>query len=1528
MEYKDIFSPKTLEKLNKKSAENLKTMLGDKNLMQTMMSSQQILSQIARAEAPYKSELEQLAIQMVKELYPIIDEEGIVLDAKLVGMSDVGRELDEITVNKPNHYFTISMIPLDPEDEDDEEYISYPTGEIIFPSYLKGLEFSQIGDSFYQTHFNDITKHQDLYSDLINYLKSKNIPYKELTAGNFRHINIDSKYFKQPSKLNEALTPESRRRIINAITQGAALRGAFAFYLFKEHLDELDSSLVEKYNQIMKNSFGIYDDENAIAMMLAALAQGQKMAGGSSKVIMKEIIVRSPSSLKIIKIGDNNWGLVVNGKYLFADTYHHPSRPEIDKYKTVYAQIDVEEDNNGDEYLYVYIPEPSFGGGGDPDEINDAYDEFEEDLAIAEEVLTPYIFRKRGDSYDIKLDRISNIDLIPTINENKINEADSGITIRARAICFPMLVHELIKGLYELVSLQGFKGDKAANQAVVDKVDLLKNEPSDIRYGKFIFDALNNIFSFSEYSDDPRVREFFFTEVYKLEDDEFIEFIENAINEELTSSQQKWVKDTLRDIAIDLKSDDFSATGLDEIRVNTPGLLSNVESYKSQIKFADSIELQKELFLKIADLFLPLYKKSYSSDDKAVKAIEAARNYLANPTEDNKSKVMSYGAETARDAYNNPTSLAGFVGMIISMAINFTFYRDEKILDRDINEFFRFIDGAIKKSQKMNEIKINRPKFKISPDKLPPLDLTIGNFDISKGRVGTEVHFDSKLIHSATRKRVLQVFDKLGIKPEKAWIAWIKRDDGSIASLKSTFVLSHYKGEPILIAQTQTNHPQAGQMYIYSKYVKSGKSLRLPQPGVSKDDSVLFADYRNTTKEQILNALQIPDGEPAPLNEYSDKVINATLERWKDEKGFDQNASKQLIQRFDQIKSSLSQRLDIVVLPDELKKSNKFLDINQYSFEDMVKLIASIPENPEKAKKEAIKKFTEKEGIDRNTAQSYVARFMTKRDDLKFAGKEGSDISKEDLDQFVPKRLMINNAYLDPRNWTWEPFEQMMDALFPSAGKSVEGEENTASTDADKVYDKNGIEIYKGDDVHKCISYNPVEADQRKKYGWCVTQVGNTNYDYYRFGEKSPTFYFVFDRSKSSLGPRGNFDDQWHAFVVQVNADGQSYTITGADNRGDIKANSWEGISKIVPSGTWNKIKDLKDYFKPIALSGVERGRKFASGKNLTLDEFKELTQDEKILYIQGKASKNQISSDILAILPKYKINLEGRSTTLANVAIDSGQKIPYSSLKDNEQLAKRYAIFRFRHTNYSKDPIPLPYVKYLDEEAKKKYAQTFDEYLTYEYLDKFFGEKVTEEYVNKQVKNLSFLPKEADKYIKDPKLKQLFDTYSKLFDSWEYDAKTNVSDEQLENFSDMPEQQIDPRPMIYSQWAGLSNSERKTIITLAERYDQNQDYAILLWGLPFIIKDGSKTYALLPLDKDKSTLYYKWVLSDENGKIVKNLSGKSTLNGNSIEGGYADVESSYQRVYGMNDLKIDSSEVKENISKDLTKFFTLKKSW
>ena len=695
-------------------------------------------------------------------------------------------------------------------------------------------------------------------------------------------------------------------------------------------------------------------------------------------------------------------------------------------------------------------------------------------------------------------------------------------------------------------------------------------------------------------------------------------------------------------------------------------------------------------------------------------------------------------------------------------------------------------------------------------------------------------------------------------------------------------------------------------------------------------DSILTynPEFQDYLQIQFLRADKLNEMKNTQLlREYPESTISKILTKWgvdPDPKSQDSKvkAARALITRFEQIKGSIPQKLDILVIPDDIKKKDP-RNIELYSLEDMIKLIKSYPENPDKIKKDAIENFVTKYQIDKPTAQSYVARFMTKKDNLKYAienGTEDGNFTKEEVLELIPKRLLQNNLYLDPRNWQWQSFEQMLDALFPSQ-KQATGEEgsNEATTDADKIYDKDGIEIYQGDDVHKCISYNPVNpGTKRKKYGWCVTQIGNTNYDYYRFGDKSPTFYFVFDRSKTSEPEHAPFNDQWHAFVVQVNNDGESYVVTGADNRGDMRAESWESISKIVSADTWNKIKNLKQYFKPIPLSAIERGRKFASGRNLSLDEFKELSQDEKILYIQGKASKNALPNTILTILPQYKINLEGRSTTLANVAIDSGQTFPYSILKDNEALAKRYAIFRFRHTNYGSTPIPLPYIKYLDEEGQKKYYKEFgkggneDSFLTFELIEKYFGEAVTKQYVNSQLKHLGFLPPEAINYIDNPKLKTLFKAVSKLYEPWKYGKYTNVSDEELANATSQPPQDVTPLPIDVKQWAKLTPEERKIIIELTEKYNGNSDYVELMYASPFIIKDKGQTLILLPEPSSEGD-YQKWVLVNDQDKVIKrNISGDSTLDGDEINSGYNNaVSEDFKRVYDIKDLDIIESDSK-----------------
>lgn len=222
---------------------------------------------------------------------------------------------------------------------------------------------------------------------------------------------------------------KAKRRIINGITQGAAIRGSFGFMLFREYLDQINPELKDKYRDILKLVFGTYDSEEAIALMLLMLSQNIKFDGGNESEM----------------------------------------------------------------------------------------------------------------SYD---------------------EENEQFVIKAKAACFPMLVHEIVKGLYEIIGTEGFGSDKNKNQSIVNQVDKIENEPRDLQYGKFIYDAINNLYVDNNI-DDPRVRELFFAEIYKLEDDEFFSFIENAINEELTNEQKRWASNTMKEIAKDLGKDDTNLEDLD-----------------------------------------------------------------------------------------------------------------------------------------------------------------------------------------------------------------------------------------------------------------------------------------------------------------------------------------------------------------------------------------------------------------------------------------------------------------------------------------------------------------------------------------------------------------------------------------------------------------------------------------------------------------------------------------------------------------------------------------------------------------------------------------------------------------------------------------------------------------------------------------------------------------------------------------------------------------------------------------------------
>lgn len=368
MEYKDLFSQSTVDVLKGKSSDNFKKMLGNKSAMKAMMDSMGILKNVMEIERPYRKELEKLAVDMVTEMYPIIEDNDIEIQAQLV---------DSISLTNEN---------LQLESNENQPEIDDP-GDV------------------------------------------------------------------------------SKRRIINSITQGGSLNGSFAFYLFKDNLDEINSTLVDQYGDLLKNAYGIYDDDQTIAMMLAMVSRNQQTTGGLSSV--------------------------------------------------------------------------------------------------------------------------------------KFDEQKGKFVIKAQALCFPILLQEIIKGLYEIISLEGFTGDPEKNKAIVKKADKLTHEPEDIRYGKYIYNALNDLYVDQGYSD-PRVREYFLSELYKLGNNEFINFIENLIQDNLTSSQLRWVNDTLEDINQDLKKDDTGLSDLNETNMKLKTLikeiLSEVSMDQIKVQFVDSEKITPEEF--------------------------------------------------------------------------------------------------------------------------------------------------------------------------------------------------------------------------------------------------------------------------------------------------------------------------------------------------------------------------------------------------------------------------------------------------------------------------------------------------------------------------------------------------------------------------------------------------------------------------------------------------------------------------------------------------------------------------------------------------------------------------------------------------------------------------------------------------------------------------------------------------------------------------------------------------------------------
>jgi len=126
--------------------------------------------------------------------------------------------------------------------------------------------------------------------------------------------------------------------------------------------------------------------------------------------------------------------------------------------------------------------------------------------------------------------------------------------IYAQAMVFPVLIHELVKGVMELMSAHGLPKNKRIGEYVINKADFLAAEPWDMRLGPAIWGRFTNMIE----PDDFHLKHHLYTELASLPIKEF-----NVKMREImagTKEGKKIVTNILDEVKAGLKEDEFNET--------------------------------------------------------------------------------------------------------------------------------------------------------------------------------------------------------------------------------------------------------------------------------------------------------------------------------------------------------------------------------------------------------------------------------------------------------------------------------------------------------------------------------------------------------------------------------------------------------------------------------------------------------------------------------------------------------------------------------------------------------------------------------------------------------------------------------------------------------------------------------------------------------------------------------------------------------------------------------------------------------
>ena len=129
-------------------------------------------------------------------------------------------------------------------------------------------------------------------------------------------------------------------------------------------------------------------------------------------------------------------------------------------------------------------------------------------------------------------------------------------TIKVKGLFFPILIHELLKGVYEVLGTQGLPDDPKAAEMVMMSQDTLPYEMWDLRLGPVIWEKFRNAYPEKLYDDDMRhIQNYLFSRFSALDTEEFFKVSKEILKG--SDLGKDIINKMVNQIIEDLKSEDY-----------------------------------------------------------------------------------------------------------------------------------------------------------------------------------------------------------------------------------------------------------------------------------------------------------------------------------------------------------------------------------------------------------------------------------------------------------------------------------------------------------------------------------------------------------------------------------------------------------------------------------------------------------------------------------------------------------------------------------------------------------------------------------------------------------------------------------------------------------------------------------------------------------------------------------------------------------------------------------------------------------